>query len=346
VVAHSVQHVRESLPLILAKKMFVLNYNKWDLDCINIQVSDGMATNQVSKVDIHLLRVFCVVVDAKGFSNAQVVLNVSTSTISRQISQLELRLNMHLCERGRTGFRVTEKGATVYQAAQKLFNSLNEFQEKVDGSSRQLKGHLALGVIENWASNRNAPIVAALSRFTKTAPEVTIELHSLAPDDIEFAVLDGEVSLGVGVFHVPKPGLIYSDICEETIGLYCGAAHPLFDLEKEDDVSKALAASKFAKRAYLNEDVVSPETQALSSNATAHQMEAIALLILTNNYIGYLPSYFAKTWINEGRMKPVAGGAYSRPVTIKTATRRGQKLNLINRTFLNFLDTEAQKLTG
>lgn len=300
-----------------------------------------MVARQVSKVDIHLLRVFCVVVDAEGFSNAQVVLNVSTSTISRQISELETRLGMRLCDRGRTGFRVTEKGDTVYQAAQKLFVALGEFQETVDGSRGRLFGHLALGVIENWASNNSAPIVRSLSKFTAMAPDVRIELHSLAPNDIEFAVLDGKVPIGIGPFHSPKPGLVYNDICKETVCLYCGSGHPLFAIDCPEEQEKQLRKSLFAKRAYLNEEAVAPKTRNLPSNAIGHQMEAIALLILTDRYVGYLPSYFAKDWVAGGRMKNIANGGFDRPVTVQTAVRRGAKLNRVGRTFLEILSEEA-----
>ena len=64
----------------------------------------------LSKSDLHLLYVFTSVAEAQGFSAAQIELNVSQSTISRQVSDLELRLGMKLCHRGRSGFRMTEKG--------------------------------------------------------------------------------------------------------------------------------------------------------------------------------------------------------------------------------------------
>ncbi|MEP3843869.1 MAG: LysR family transcriptional regulator [Paracoccaceae bacterium] len=299
-----------------------------------------MVARQISKADIHLLRVFCVVTEAQGFSNAQVVLNVATSTISRQITELETRMGMRLCDRGRTGFRLTENGKTVYQAAQKLFGALGEFQDTVDGSKGRLFGHLSLGIIENWAFNNSAPIVRTLSEFTSRAPDVTIELHSLAPNDIEFAVLDSKVSIGIGVFHTPKAGLIYEDVCEETVRLYCGVGHPLYDLNNPEKEKTTLDQSLFAKRGYLNEDVVAPMTRDLPSNATAHQMEANALLILTGKYVGYLPSYFAEKWVADGRMKNIANSRYDRAVMVQTAIRRGTPQNNVAKAFLEIFASE------
>jgi len=59
-------------------------------------------------IDLRLLRVFKAVADAGGLSNAQAVLNLNPSTISTQLSTLEAQLGYTLCQRGRSGFKLTE----------------------------------------------------------------------------------------------------------------------------------------------------------------------------------------------------------------------------------------------
>ena len=145
----------------------------------------------LSKSDLHLLYVFATVVEAGGFSGAQIELNVSASTISRQISDLELRLRMRLCHRGRSGFRLTEEGELVYRASERLFASVLEFRETIDGSTAKLSGNLSVAVIDNWVFNDASPFASALKAFVDQAPDVTIELFSLAPDDIELARTGG-----------------------------------------------------------------------------------------------------------------------------------------------------------
>jgi len=72
---------------------------------------------QLSGLDFKLLRVFMAVVEAGGFSAAQNELNVGLAAISKQISDLEIRIGMRLCTRGREGFGLTEEGKLVYQAS-------------------------------------------------------------------------------------------------------------------------------------------------------------------------------------------------------------------------------------
>ncbi len=76
---------------------------------------------QFAEKDLRLLKVFMTVVDSGGYTAAQAELNVGTSTISNHMSKLEERLGARLCQRGRIGFQLTDKGEFVYQAARRLF---------------------------------------------------------------------------------------------------------------------------------------------------------------------------------------------------------------------------------
>jgi len=66
---------------------------------------------QVSDFDIRLLRIFRSVVECGGFSAAETVLGIGRSAISQQMSDLEQRVGLRLCQRGRAGFSLTEEGA-------------------------------------------------------------------------------------------------------------------------------------------------------------------------------------------------------------------------------------------
>ncbi len=299
----------------------------------------------LSKADLHLLYVFCAVVEARGFSAAQITLNVSASTISRQIADLETRLGMRLCQRGRKGFRLTDKGEIVYAASHKLFAALDQFGETVDGTRGKLVGRLPVAAIDNWVFNNEAPIMSALAEFTRVAPEVEIEMHSLAPDDIEMAVQDGQIALGVGVFHKHKPGLIYETLGYERIGLYCSRGHPLFTADTPERVEELLPQTNFCKRAYLNEDLVAPVSRGLPSNASAHQIEGIAMLVLTGRYIGYLPESFADIWVREGRVRSVGDGMFDLKSEIKLVRKRGEEPNLVVKTFIQLVKSAAGQVS-
>ena len=164
-----------------------------------------------------------------GFAAAQVALNVGQSTISRQIGDLEKRLGMRLCQRGRAGFRLTDKGRVVYEACQHLATALESFRTTVGALRGELVGDLSIAAIDNWATERGYPLADVLRAFRGKARQVHIHLHTLAPDEIERAVLENRVNLGIGVFHQHRPGLLYEALYDDPVELYCGAGHALFD---------------------------------------------------------------------------------------------------------------------
>ena len=75
---------------------------------------------RVSDIDVRLLRVYRAVVEAGGISAAELELNIGRSTISRHLKDLEERLGVVLCRRGRSGFALTGEGEQIYQATLKV----------------------------------------------------------------------------------------------------------------------------------------------------------------------------------------------------------------------------------
>jgi len=294
-------------------------------------------TPRLHKADLHLLAVFTTGVQCAGFAAAQVALNVSQSTISRQIGDLEKRLGMRLCQRGRAGFRLTDKGRTVFEACQHLSTALESFRTTVGALRGELVGDLSIAAIDNWATESCYPLADVLQAFKGRARQVHIHFHTLAPDEIERAVLENRVNLGIGVFHQHRPGLIYEALYDDPVELYCGAGHPLFDRVLHGLDRADLRAADLAHRAYLSERQVAPLTGDLPSTATARQIEGIAFLILSGWHVGYLPVSYAERWVKSGRMRSILPEIYGLNTRMELVTRRGVTLTLVSQTFANIL---------
>lgn len=302
-----------------------------------------MLPPRVSKADIHLLYVFAIVAEARSFAAAQAILNTSPSTISRQVSDLEKRLGGTLCVRGRAGFALTEFGQRVVSAAHDLFGSLEQFDTDISGRKNALIGKLSIGVIDNWISNAKAPIVDTLSRFHDQAPNVEIDIHSMAPDALEYSLLDGRLDIGIGVFHKPKMGLNYKTISRENVDLFCGEGHPLFLVEENDQVEKLVRKANLVRRAYLTEEKVAPIALKTRSTSQAHQVEGVAMLILTGKFVGYLPESYALPWVRQGKMGSVASRRFSLPTDIQLAVQKGKHRTRVSELFINLLEPQSKQ---
>ena len=186
-------------------------------------------TGQLADADIRLLRVFIAVVEAGGFSAAEIQLNLANSTISNYIADLERRLQMKLCQRGRAGFAITDQGRLVFEAAQQLVGALEGFRDTINQAHNKLLGSLRLGFAEHMLSVYDTSVVQTLMAFSDIAPEVEVQISTLSSDDVATAVLEGKVDVGITVLPHSFPELASQDLFSEYMQLYCGEGHPLFD---------------------------------------------------------------------------------------------------------------------
>ncbi|NNL99173.1 MAG: LysR family transcriptional regulator, partial [Gammaproteobacteria bacterium] len=117
---------------------------------------------QVADVDIRLLRVFRAVAESGGLAAAESELNIGRSTISRHLNDLEARLGVTLCSRGRAGFALTGEGDVIYRAALRLLANIETFRSEVNEVRQQIAGHLTLAFFDKTATNPAAQIGAAI----------------------------------------------------------------------------------------------------------------------------------------------------------------------------------------
>src|SRR5262245_7411876 len=190
------------------------------------------------------------------------------------MTQLEHRLGVRLCQRGRSGFSVTEKGRLIYQASLRLFAAIEEFRAEAGAARGALVGNLTVGIVDNLINNPACRLHDAIARFNSRAPEVEIAVQVAAPTEIERAVLEGRFDLGFGTCGRHSPYLHYEDVFEERQVLYCGRAHPLFARSTTVTVAD-LKGHQFARRAYSAPERL-PKGVRLTSTAVADLMESVA----------------------------------------------------------------------
>ncbi len=290
---------------------------------------------RISDIDIRQLHVFRAVVECRGFTSAQSVLNIGQSTISNQMAQLETRLGIRLCERGRTGFELTAKGRRVYEETLKLFRAHEDFQNVTSELKGRLSGYLNIALIDNVATDQSCPIVRALNNFNSQEHEVSVRMDIMTPDDIERAVLDLDVDVAIGTFHHHVPGLEYRDIYVEVNELLCGYQNPIFTMTDADEIREAVRTSRKVTRAYLDKhDIASLGEDTAAPDAVVQHLEAAAILILGGGHIGYLPRHLSGRWVSRNEMKPILPEEYVYKSNFSIVTRKAPRKSMILKTFL------------
>jgi len=287
-------------------------------------------SGQLADIDLRLLRVFKSVVEAGGFTAAELQLNLANSTISNYISDLEKRLDMRLCERGRSGFSLTSHGQVVYDATLDLLGAIDSFRNRVNHSHNRLIGQLHLGFAEHMLGSHDASIVNALQLFADLAPDVNIHITTMSSDDVTTAVLDKKVDIGITVITQDFHELKRLDLFDEEMMLYCAKGHPLFERDAKTICPDDLLPYKFVESPRLMPGrELHPDMRKWNKHAKAHHQEARATLVLSGRYLGILPSVLINNWGLDTKMKTLLPDTYGYSNTFSAIYRSNHPNQMI-----------------
>ncbi|HLT98538.1 MAG TPA: LysR family transcriptional regulator [Burkholderiaceae bacterium] len=298
------------------------------------------ALAQVSDFDLRLLRVFRTVAEYGSFAAAESALGITRSAISLHMSDLEKRLGMRLCQRGRAGFALTDQGREVLRASEALMAAIEDFRSEINLMHKRLRGELNIGLMNNLVTQPRMRITAALRELRKMSEEVHINISMSTPGEIERGLFDGRLHVGALPLTNRLSGLDYQPLYEERSLLYCSREHPLFEQAEHAKV-EALAEIPAVVPSYRMSAEALGLHRALSCVAKATDREAIAFLILTGEYIGFLPDHYADAWVEKGVLAAIAPDKMSFKETIAAVTRTGRRQNLVVDRFLACLYSGA-----
>lgn len=257
----------------------------------------------LSDTDLRALRLFQTVARCGGLTAAESELNIGRSTISRHLKDLEMRLGATLCHRGRSGFALTDEGARVFDAAERLLAAVGQFRTEVEEINDRLRGRLRLALFDKTASNPASRIATALGEFAKRAPAVELQLHVAPTHQIEAGVIDGAWQLGIIPTYRPSPALDYLPLFDEQMYLYCGRAHPLFAHSDVRGGERVVWSHRYAGLSFHSPNMETGNRFEFTRSAEASDQEAIATLILSGQFIGFLPEHYAASFQAQGLMR-------------------------------------------
>lgn len=253
-------------------------------------------------VDIRLLRIFKSVVECRGFAAAEDSLGVGRSTISKHVADLEARLSIRLCERGRSGFSVTAHGQIVYEATIELLDSLDHFRSRISVAKGRLSGTINVWVMDSTHMEAGNPLAQSLASFKQRPGSVVININTADPEAVEEAVINRQANVGVTIANSDTTGLTYRAVGSETTSLYAASAHSVCKQAAEGTIENAeLAKYDFVTRRYLRSEPTL-RGRTWESSANAFHVEGNLQLVLSGQYLGVIPDHIALPWVQRGQL--------------------------------------------
>ncbi len=281
---------------------------------------------RVHDVDLRLLRIFVAIVECGGLSAAESRLNIGRSTISAHLSDLEVRLDVKLCKRGRSGFELTETGRVTYQASLELLQQCDAFATTVASAKSELSGRVTIAIIDTIVNDPRCGVARAISALKAKGNNLQFDINVCEAREVETAVANGRSLVGLGVSRHQLRGLDYFPLHNETNFLYCGQGHPLFDC-KPAQVAKLLEKAEVITSNYMRDKEVRNDGLNYQNSAMAYHDEGIAHLILSGEFIGYLPEHYASYWVDKGMFKSILPDKYSYQIPVMLITSKNNAVS-------------------
>jgi DNA-binding transcriptional LysR family regulator len=124
-------------------------------------------------MDWNDLRYFLAVARSGSLTRTALDLQVSQSTVSRRIAELETSLGARLFVRHQTGYYLTDEGQRMQKDAEQIEESVLALERGAAGSDLGAAGTVRLATAENLATDL---IIPALPAFVRRYPHIRLEL--------------------------------------------------------------------------------------------------------------------------------------------------------------------------
>ncbi|MGE4373922.1 MAG: LysR family transcriptional regulator [Xanthobacter sp.] len=175
--------------------------------------------------DLNDLRVFVTLAEAGGFRAASEIIGLSSPALSRQIAQLEGRLNTRLFDRDTRNVELTPSGRELLGLARRVLNEAGKARAEFETFLAARRGRITMACLPSVTAGLMPPI---LSRFVQDRPDIDVRFLDAVWDGGASAVLDGRADLGLTTNTADGSGrLTFRNLIDDPIYAVAAPGGPL-----------------------------------------------------------------------------------------------------------------------
>ena len=136
---------------------------------------------------------------------------------------LEAGLRVPLFQRRGKRILLTPRGLIFQEHARALLHQVENLLHELNGEPGELRGALRLGVIPVL----NVPLVPQLlGAFVADHPAISVTAEEISSTEIETALEEGRMDVGLGFLTHHSPNLRYERLCTDQFALIVAQNHP------------------------------------------------------------------------------------------------------------------------
>ncbi|MBW8845678.1 MAG: LysR family transcriptional regulator [Burkholderiales bacterium] len=286
------------------------------------------------------LQAFARVVETGSFTKAARALDVSNTTVTQLVQQLEARLRVKLLHRTTRQVRVTDDGAAYYERVVRLLADLEDADTGLSDAAAALRGRLRVDVPSPLA---RLVLVPALPDFHARYPD--IELH-LGVSDRMVDVIGDHVDCVLRGGELADSTLMARRVGELAMGIYAAPAYlqragrPAHPRDLADDAHRMVGYLRWRGGR------IAPVTLHRDGEAVpVHARHALAVddgnAYLAAGVAGLgvlcVPRYMAEPHVARGELLPLLDGWRVEPMPLYVAFPPHRHVSAKLRTFIDWV---------
>ena len=179
-------------------------------------------------MDIRDLEYFLACCKARSFTAAAREVHIVQSAMSLAIARLEQDLGVPLFDRTATPIALTEQGAALQSAAQRILDAVQAARDEVAAASGQVRGTVTLG---STLHTGRLDLADVLSEVRERHPAVVVQLRQFNTGSAGLvnAVRDGTVDIALTAATTAARGVALHTLFSEPMVFVCQPGHRLAD---------------------------------------------------------------------------------------------------------------------
>lgn len=178
-------------------------------------------------MEIRDLEYFLTCCETGSFTAAARKMHIVQSAMSSAIARLERDLGTALFDRSVTPVAITEHGAALRTAAQRVLDAVRTARDEVHAVSGRVRGTVVLG---STFGTGPLDLAVVLTDMRSRHPEVVVQLRQSSAGSAGNlrAVLDGSLDIALTASGKrPPDGIVLRPLTDEPLAFVCRADHPL-----------------------------------------------------------------------------------------------------------------------
>ncbi len=167
-------------------------------------------------MQLHQLRYFTAVADARHFTRAAEAVHVAQPSLSQQIRALERELGAELFHRARGHIGLTDAGEALLPLARRILADAETARREVQEIAQLRGGRVRLGAPPSLCASL---VPDVLRDFHARYPGVELQVHEDASQDLVRILAEGELDLALVITPLPvqAPALTATELLREEL---------------------------------------------------------------------------------------------------------------------------------